>query len=257
MIYRKLAKFDKRFWSIKEFNALSLNEQNTILYELNQYLESLETEDRIKWAIRHLSDKCILSSSFGVYSSVSVHMMTRYFPDIPIILIDTGYLFPETYRFIDHLKEKMRLNLHVFRSNRSAAWQEARYGKLWEQGAQGVQRYNFINKVKPMKYALKTLQVEVWFAGLRRIQSDSRRGLTIINVQNNVFKFLPIIDWNDTQMHRYITQYELEYNPLWKQGYVSIGDVHTTVKKKSGMKDEETRFFGLQRECGLHCFDKN
>lgn len=244
-----------RFWHIRELNMMSCCERDLILYKINQHLESLQAEERIKWAVRFLSKHSMLSSSFGIYSTVGLHLISCYYPNIPVILIDTGYLFPETYRFIDHLKKKMKLNLHIFRSNISSSWQEARYGKLWEQGIKGIQKYNFINKIKPMRYALKKLQVDVWFAGLRRNQSSSRKNLSIISIQNNILKFLPIVDWDDTKMDEYIKHYHLEYNPLKDQGYVSVGDVHTTIKKTSGMTDEETRFFGLQRECGLHLYN--
>ncbi len=77
-----------------------------------------------------------------------------------MILTDTGYLFPETYRFIDELTDKLKLNLKVYRATESAAWQEARYGKLWEQGVEGIEKYNDINKVEPMNRALKELNAQ-------------------------------------------------------------------------------------------------
>lgn len=255
IIFNKLNEID-RLWSVEELFVLSLNERKLIFSKMNQHLESMNVEDRIMWAAKYLPKQFMLSSSFGIQSSVSLHLITRYFPNIPIVLIDTGYLFPETYRFIDRLKKNMKLNLYVFRATKSAAWQEARYGKLWEQGAIGIKRYNWINKVKPMHYALKTLRIKTWFAGLRRDQSNSRKMLSIITIQNGVFKFLPIIDWNDQKIHRYIRKYDLEYHPLKDQGYVSMGDIHTTHKKVLGMRDEDTRFFGLQRECGLHISDE-
>ncbi len=62
---------------------------------------------------------------------MSLHLVNQIRPDIPVILTDTGYLFPETYRFIDELTDKLKLNLKVYRATESAARQEARYGKLW------------------------------------------------------------------------------------------------------------------------------
>lgn len=99
---------------------------------------------------------------------MSLHLVNQIRPDIPVILTDTGYLFPETYRFIDELTDKLKLNLKVYRATESAAWQEARYGKLWEQGVEGIEKYNDINKVEPMNRALKELNAQTWFAGLRR-----------------------------------------------------------------------------------------
>ena len=64
--------------------------------------------------------------------------MNQIRPDIPVILTDTGYLFPETYRFIDELTDKLKLNLKVYRATESAAWQEARYGKLWSRALKAL-----------------------------------------------------------------------------------------------------------------------
>lgn len=241
-----------RIWHVADFINLHMDKKKLILNKINEYLESLNAEDRISWAGKFLPKKFMLSSSFGAQSSISLHLITRFYPKIPIVLIDTGYLFPETYRFVDQLKKEMKLNLYVFKSNQSPAWQEARYGKLWEQGITGISKYNLINKIKPMHHALKKLKISTWFSGLRRTQSNSRMNLPIIDIKHGIFKFLPIIDWSDQKIHQYMDQNRLPYNPLWKKGYVSIGDIHTTKKKEFGMKDEDTRFFGLKRECGLH-----
>ena len=59
-------------------------------------------------------------------------------------------------------------------------------------------------------------------------------------------------DWDDRQVWRYLKVHELPYHPLWNQGYVSIGDAHSTQPLEVGMSEEDTRFFGVKRECGLH-----
>ncbi|STU62048.1 phosphoadenylyl-sulfate reductase [Klebsiella pneumoniae subsp. ozaenae] len=111
----------------------------------------------------NLPGNYVLSSSFGIQAAVSLHLVNQIRPDIPVILTDTGYLFPETYQFIDELTDKLKLNLKVYRAAESAAWQEARYGKLWEQGVEGIEKYNEINKVEPMNRALKELNAQTWF----------------------------------------------------------------------------------------------
>ena len=166
--------------------------------------------------------------------------------------MDTGYLFAETYDFIDQLAERLDLNLQVYRADQSPAWQERRYGRLWEQGLAGIEHYNRINKVEPMQRALKTLDVGTWFAGLRRQQSESRAALPVARIQDGRFKIHPVIDWHSRDVHRYLQKHGLPYHPLWEQGYVSVGDVHTSRPLELGMREEETRFFGLKRECGIH-----
>ena len=215
-------------------------------------LESKTAEERIAWALEHFEDHVVLSSSFGAQSAVSLHLATSQWPEIPVILIDTGYLFPETYEFIDRLHGRLKLNLKVYRSDMSPAWQERRYGKLWEQGLNGIERYNQINKVEPMNRALKDLEVDAWIAGLRRDQSSSRQSLPVLATTSGRLKIHPIIDWTDKDIFDYLQKNDLPYHPLWEKGYVSIGDWHTSRQLTDGLSPEETRFFGLKRECGLH-----
>ncbi len=146
-------------------NAMSKVQRAMALAATNAQLEKASAEERVSWALENLPGAYVLSSSFGIQAAVSLHLVTRVQPDIPVILTDTGYLFPETYRFIDELADQLNLNLKVFRAETSPAWQEARYGKLWEQGVEGIEQYNQINKVEPMNRALETLGAQT--SGLR------------------------------------------------------------------------------------------
>lgn len=153
-----------------EFDPAALNallKSGQALAVVNGQLEALSAEQRVEWALKHLPGEFVLSSSFGIQAAVCPHLVTCIRPDIPVILTDTGYLFPETYQFIDQLVDKLKLNLRVFRAEQSPAWQEVRYGKLWKQGVEGIKKYNQINKVEPMNRALETLGAQMWFAGLR------------------------------------------------------------------------------------------
>lgn len=222
------------------------------LAELNRFLERQTAEQRVEWALAHCEGAHVLSSSFGAQAAVSLHLLWRFRPEIPVILVDTGYLFAETYAFIDQLTERLQLNLHVVRPSLSRAWMEARYGRLWEQGVDGIARYNQLRKVEPMQRALRELGAGTWFSGLRRQQAESRADTPVVQRRNGRWKVHPIVDWTDREVGRYLSQHALPYHPLWEQGYVSIGDVHTTSRLADGMREEDTRFFGLKRECGLH-----
>ena len=89
--------------------------------QCDAWLAGLDAEERVHWALDQLPDNAVLTSSFGAQAAVMLHLVTRAKPDIPVVLIDTGYLFPETYRFIDALHERLALNLQVYRPARSAA----------------------------------------------------------------------------------------------------------------------------------------
>ncbi len=215
-------------------------------------LAGATAQDRVQWAAGRYGDSLVVSTSFGAQSALMLHLVTRIVPQIPVVFVDTGYLFPETYRFADQLTARLSLNLKVYRAVESAAWIEARHGKLWEKGEAGLDAYNRIAKVEPMQRALVELGARGWLAGLRRVQSSTRDQLPVVSLQDGRAKILPVVNWTDRDVHRYLTKNDLPYHPLWKKGYVSIGDVHTTRPLTDGMTAEDTRFFGLKRECGLH-----
>jgi phosphoadenosine phosphosulfate reductase len=223
-----------------------------LLDEANAELERMDAASRVRWALAHLPGAHALSSSFGAQAAVSLHMVASAAPSIPVILIDTGYLFPETYRFIDELLLRLELNLKVYQPSTSPAWLEARHGRLWEQGLDGIERYNALRKHEPMQRALQELAVGSWFAGLRRDQARSRRRIRPLEFRNGRWKVHPIFDWTDRQVFDYLRRHDLPYHPLWHEGYVSIGDWHTTRSLAEARDAEATRFFGMKRECGLH-----
>lgn len=225
------------------------------LERCNRQFETMRPEERVEWALENLPGRHVLSSSFGAQAAVSLHLLTSAAPDIPVILIDTGYLFPETYRFIDQLTEQLNLNLHVYRAELSAAWQEARHGQRWKLGIECLNAYNEENKVEPMRRALRELGAGTWFAGLRRQQSESRARTPYLEWAGGRWKVHPIADWSDRDVHRYLKKHGLPYHPLWEQGYLSIGDHHSTKPIHEVSTVEQTRFFGLQRECGIHDID--
>ena len=236
-------------------DPITAAESPQALSALNRWLAGLSAQDRVAWALESLAGPHALSTSFGVQSAVSLHLLTQAKPDIPVLLVDTGYLFPDTYRYADELTQRFGINLQVYRPQIGIAWMEARFGKLWESGADGLREYNRLRKVEPMQRALNELGVRSWFAGLRRDQARTREGIEFLELRDGRWKLHPIADWNDIDVGAYMLQHDLPEHPLARKGYVSVGDVHTTQPLRPGMDIAQTRFFGLRRECGLH-FDE-
>ena len=221
----------------------------------NTDLSAMSAEERVEWSLENLPGQHIVSSSFGAHAAVSLHLLTQQKPDIPAVLIDTGYLFPETYRFVDELTEQLDLNLKVYHSPMSPHWQEARFGERWKMGADALEAYNQQVKVEPMKRAIDELEVGTWFAGLRRSQSDSRKNTPILERSNRRWKVHPIADWSDRDVYQYLKEHDLPYHPLWEHGYESIGDYHSSKSIHEVSEKEQLRFFGIKRECGIHEID--
>ncbi|MDB6159852.1 MAG: phosphoadenosine phosphosulfate reductase [Gammaproteobacteria bacterium] len=237
---------------VRWFGADQALNDREALAVINRSLQSLSAQQRVEQAVEHLPGTYVLSSSFGAQAAVMLHLVNQVTPGIPVVVVDTGYLFPETYRFIDELTGKLQLNLKVYRPDSSAAWQESRHGKLWDKGLEGIEQYNRINKKEPMERALKDLRAATWFSGLRRAQGKTRAQILPVELKRGRFKVHPIFDWTDRDVGRYLKENGLPYHPLWEKGYLSIGDWHTTRSLSEVDSLEELRFFGLKRECGLH-----
>lgn len=192
----------------------------------NKHFAGLSAQDRVGWALEHLPGQYVLTSSFGIQAAVLLHLVTRYRPNIPVVFIDTGYLFPETYQFVDTLLNRLQLNVKTYSNPQSPAWQESRHGQRWQQGLAGIESYNRDNKVEPMERALRELEVGSWFAGLRRSQSSSRANVPFLSAHRGPqsvagserWKIHPIADWTDRDVFRYLKQNDLPYHPLWEQG---------------------------------------
>lgn len=219
--------------------------------------EALDAAGRVALAGKRYGDKLILSTSFGVQAAVMLHLVTRQMPNIPVVFIDTGYLFAETYRYAEELTQRLELNLKVYQPRMTAARQEALYGRRWEGGLAELEAYNLENKVEPMNRAVIELGAQAWLTGLRRSQARTRAELPVVQRQQRMWKIHPIVDWTEKQVYDYMRGHNLPFHPLWEKGYVSVGDWHSTAPLRAGMEAEATRFNGIKRECGLHEANRN
>jgi phosphoadenosine phosphosulfate reductase len=222
------------------------------LAELNSTFGGLDYRERFALIGEQFGGQLITSTSAGAQAAVMLHLVSKYAPQTPVIFVDTGYHFPETYQFLDQLKEQFELNLKVYNPAITAARQEALYGKLWESGDEGHEKYGLINKVEPMNRALREHGASSWLSGVRRAHSKDRQTLDFFMQQKETVKIYPILDWSDNDIANYITLNDLPRHPLVAKGYVSIGDWHSTKPLEEGMTAEQTRFNGERRECGLH-----
>ena len=224
------------------------------LEQVNQTLTGQSSSDIVRWAAETFPEGLIMTTSFGIQSAVMLHLVTQVVPDVPVIWIDTGYLPEETYRFADELTERLKLNLKIYQSSMSPARMEAIHGKLWEQdNVEAFNQYDRIRKVEPMQRALKELKAKAWLAGLRKGQTAHRQTLGHVAKQGKQYKVHPILTWNSKDVYEYLTAHDLPYHPYFDQGYVTVGDWHSS---RPMMADDEsgrdTRFRGLKQECGLH-----
>jgi phosphoadenosine phosphosulfate reductase len=219
---------------------------------VNQTLEGAPPEVVLSWAKETFGDDLVLTSSFGAESALMLYLATRVMPKVRVVFLDTGYLFPETYRFAEELRERFELDLRVYLPATSPARQEALYGKLWEGDASDLARYHHLNKVEPMDRALRELAPKGWIAGLRRKQTSFRAKLRPVELADGVYKVHPILGWDDETAFHYMRANDLPFHPLYRRGYRSIGDVHSTSPTDADDDPRAGRRLGVHSECGIH-----
>lgn len=218
---------------------------------LSSEIAVLRAGERIRMLYDRLGDHLVATTSFGLQAAVMLHLIHENAPKIPVIFIDTGFLFPETYRYIEELTSRLDLDLRVYQPTVSAARMQALWGNLWENGREGADRYAMLTKIEPMNRALRETGADVWLSGLRRSQSKTREDRPFVEQQKKTLKAYPILDWADAQVDLYFHQHDLPRHPLAAQGYLTMGDWHSTRPAENG-KAESSRFNGEKYECGLH-----
>jgi phosphoadenosine phosphosulfate reductase len=220
---------------------------------VNASLEGADAEEVVRWAAETFGERLVMSSSFGAHSALLLHLASRVVPKIPVIFLDTGYLFPETYQFAEELTRRFGLRLEVYSPRMTSARQEALHGRLYDGDDDELRRYQEITKVEPMQRALRELDARAWLAGLRGQQTEFRAGLRTVDVQDGVVKVHPILGWTKEDVEDYFELYDLPFHPLFAWGYRSIGDVHSTTPVDPGSDDDRAgRRLGKKSECGIH-----
>ena len=219
--------------------------------ELSSALAPLRGGERLRLLYEQLGERLVASTSFGLQAAVMLHLIHEHAPKIPVVFIDTGFLFPETYQYAEELASIFNLDLRIYQPTISAARMRALWGDLWENGKDGADRYGLITKVEPMNRALRETGADVWLSGLRRSQSNSRIDRPFVEQQKKTVKAYPILDWADAQVDLYYHQNQLPRHPLAEKGYVTMGDWHSTRPVVDG-DTGSTRFNGEKYECGLH-----
>ena len=167
---------------------MSLNQDEIEM--INTEFEALPAEKRIEWAWDRFGAGLILSTSFGLQSSVMLDLVLKISDEIPVVFVDTGYLLTENYQYALTLQERIGFRVKTYSAKMSPSFQEATFGKLWEQGADEMKRYNFLNKKEPMQWAISELGATAWLSGLRRAQSSDRGKRLLLKGRMILLKYI-------------------------------------------------------------------
>jgi phosphoadenosine phosphosulfate reductase len=193
-----------------------------------------------------------VTSSFQAECVALVHLVTRQLPSIPVLFLDTGYHFAETYAYRDQIAQSLSLNLVNLHAAQPVAEQEAQFGVLYQTAPD---RCCGFRKVQPLFSGLS--EYDVWFTGLRRDQSPTRANLQPVEPfklpgGQALRKVSPLAEWSTKDVWDYMKQQDIPVLPLYEVGYTSIGCQPCTALPYDPENPRSGRWAGKKLECGIH-----
>lgn len=227
------------------------------LATLNSMFERQSPIDIVKWASAQFGNDLVMTSSFGAESALLLHMAASELPDIRIIFINTGYLFPETHAFMESLRLRFNLNVWTYRTrNDPIVWLRTA-GEENPTWRKDVNACCAANKNEPMERAMAQLKPRAWLRGIRRQQADTRKAANFIewSKRYDCHAVSPLLNWTTRDIHAYMKQHNLPYHPLYEKGYASIGcnPLSCTRPIQIGEDARAGRWAGSGKiECGIN-----
>lgn len=214
---------------------------------LQHEFEDAYPQEILRWAVQTYGDSLAVVTSFQPTGIVTLHMLKEITDNIQVLTLDTGLLFPETYRLIEAIEQRLDIQVQRIKPQLTLPQQAKQEGSLlWETDPD---RCCHIRKTVPLREALRGY--EAWITGLRRDQSSTRSDVPVISWDEryNMVKLCPFASWTEDMMWTYIEAHELPYNTLHNSGYESIG-CYTCTRAGAG---REGRWANKSKtECGIH-----
>jgi len=223
-------------------------------------IEKLETASSLVEALEMISDlfpgPVVFSSSLGQEVQVITDAIFSYDQPIKIFTLDTGRLFSESYELIERTTARYKKPIRVYFPEASDVEEfvTTKGVNSFYESVENRKECCNIRKVKPLNRALQG--AEVWITGVRAEQSDSRKGMPMIEwlEDRQLYKFNPLLNWTFAEVMDYLKEFYVPYNPLHDKGFVSIGCAPCTRAIEPGEDPRAGRWWWetSQKECGLH-----
>ncbi len=219
-------------------------------------LQVAEAREAISQALQTAGSPC-MTCSFQAEDMVVLRLLQEFRPDIPVLFLETGYHFPEMYRYRDQMIARYGLNLINVEPVRSVATQESEFGLLFQTQPDRCCKFR---KVEPLFAALENY--DVWFTGLRRVQSPTRANLQVLDhfplpSGKQLLKVSPLAAWNDKEVWSFAREHDIPLVPLYDSGYTSIGCQPCTALPSSSDNARSGRWAGRKLECGIHIAEEH
>ena len=224
---------------------------------LNAAFEASEPQKIVAWAAAQFGAGLVMTSSFGAESALLLHMASRAMPGIAVIMVDTGYLFPETWRHIEDLRRQLDLNVRIYRTRNDPIAYLRAAGEENPSFRNDRDACCAVNKNEPMNRAMKEMAPRAWLRGIRRDQTDVRQSTRFVEWSDRYqcHAISPLLNWHSREIYAYMKKHALAYHPLYEQGYASIGcnPLSCTRPIAAGEDPRAGRWSGSDKvECGLH-----
>jgi phosphoadenosine phosphosulfate reductase len=202
-------------------------------------------------AITGTQDVC-LTCSFQAEDVLLTKLAIELDPQIPILFLDTGYHFAETYAYRDKIATDWGLNLINLLPEKTVAEQELEHGLLYRSAPDQCCK---LRKVEPLFKAVA--EYNVWLTGLRREQARSRAALEesamfTLPGGKQVRKLAPLAEWTTRDVWYACEQLSIPLLPLYERGYSSIGCEPCTTIPLDPNDPRSGRWAGQKVECGIH-----
>src|SRR5882762_7160721 len=228
--------------------------QSTLNLEAYEALNAEELLDSLLGANPGV-ESCV-TCSFQAEDMIVVRLLKARIPDVPILFLDTGYHFAQTYEYRDQMTKEWSLNLQNVLPTKTVAEQESQFGILNKTNPTQCCQ---LRKVEPLMSSLEPFQI--WFTGLRREQSPTRANLKKVEQHRlpsgkTLLKVSPLADWTWAQVWEYTGANGLSYLPQYDEGYASIGCQPCTAIPEDPSNPRSGRWSGKKLECGIHTFSE-
>ena len=219
-------------------------------------LETLSPDEVIRRALAENKGSACITCSFQAEDMIVLDLLRKRLPEIPVLFLDTGYHFAETYAYRDRMAREWNLNVRNLTAKKSVPEQEAEFGIL---NRTDPSRCCHLRKVEPLFEALE--EFDVWFTGLRREQSPTRKNLKVAEQHTlpsgrALLKVSPLAAWTWGDVWKYTAEQKIAYLPLYDAGYRSIGCEPCTSVPLDGADPRSGRWGGAKLECGIHTESK-
>ena len=225
--------------------------------EISRAVEGLSAEQGLEYLLTSAdSSRACITCSFQAEDMIVLDLLRKKIPDIPVLFLDTGYHFAGTYEYRDRMAREWSLNLVNVLPKQTVGEQESQFGILNRTNPTECCR---LRKVEPLMQSLEPY--DVWFTGLRREQSPTRKNLKKAEEHRlpsgkALLKVSPLADWTWADVWGYVGAKQLSYLPLYDQGYLSIGCEPCTAIPDDLKNPRSGRWGGQKLECGIHTFSE-